>query len=108
MSVARLARRVSLRRPCPDPQAASRDKGWPLDKTTLYTKATRFADASAVRTQRPGGGPLLDPTKECYVAYTQGHAALHACTHQAPGMLNMQWSQHAMEPRQAAAECFTQ
>ena len=29
-------------------QTACRDKGWPLDKSTLYTKVTRFTAASQV------------------------------------------------------------
>jgi dynein heavy chain len=29
-------------------QTACRDKGWPLDKSTLYTKVTRFTEASQV------------------------------------------------------------
>lgn len=30
-------------------QAACRDKGWPLDKSTLYTKVTKFTEAHQVR-----------------------------------------------------------
>ncbi len=41
-------------------QAACRDKGWPLDKSTLYTKVTRYTDPSEV------------PEKLQHGAYIQG------------------------------------
>eukprot|EP00798_Chlamydomonas_sp_ICE-L_P031818 gene31818-7022_t len=46
-------------------QAACRDKGWPLDKSTLYTKVTRFTEASQV-SEKPKYG--------CYVSglYLEG------------------------------------
>ena len=36
-------------------QAACRDKGWPLDKSTLYTKVTKFTDPKHV-TEKPKYG----------------------------------------------------
>jgi dynein heavy chain, axonemal len=46
-------------------QAACRDKAWPLDKSTLYTKVTRYTDASQVP-EKPRHG--------CYVSglYLEG------------------------------------
>lgn len=46
-------------------QAACRDKGWPLDRSTLYTKVTRLTDPSEV-TEKPRHG--------CYVTglYLEG------------------------------------
>lgn len=46
-------------------QAASRDKGWPLDKCTLYTRVTRFTDDSQVDDK---------PKYGCYVSglYLEG------------------------------------
>jgi dynein heavy chain len=41
-------------------QAACRDKGWPLDKSTLYTKVTRYTDPSEI------------PEKLKHGAYIQG------------------------------------
>lgn len=39
-------------------QAACRDKGWPLDKSTLYTKVTKYTDLSQVA-EKPRYGALL-------------------------------------------------
>ncbi|GMH41526.1 hypothetical protein BSKO_09436 [Bryopsis sp. KO-2023] len=46
-------------------QAACRDKGWPLDKSTLYTEVTRVTDPQAIK-ERPKSG--------CYVSglYLEG------------------------------------
>lgn len=48
-------------------QAACRDKGWPLDKSTLYTKVTKYTDPYQV-SERPKYG--------CYIAglYLEGAA----------------------------------
>jgi dynein heavy chain len=40
-------------------QTACRDKGWPLDKSTLYTKVTRFTDSSKV-TEKPKYGCYIE------------------------------------------------
>ena len=36
-------------------QTACRDKGWPLDKSTLYTKVTQYTDASQITERMPHG-----------------------------------------------------
>eukprot|EP00955_Chlamydomonas_euryale_P094425 364857-Chlamydomonas_euryale.AAC.10 len=43
-------------------QAACRDKGWPLDKSTLYTRVTRFTDETQVEKQ------VEKPRYGCYVS----------------------------------------
>jgi hypothetical protein len=51
--------------PHPPAQSACRDKGWPLDKSTLYTRVTRFTDSHQV-SEKPKYG--------CYISglYLEG------------------------------------
>lgn len=48
-------------------QSACREKGWPLDRSTLYTKVTAFEDPAEIKTK---------PTFGCYVSglYLEGAA----------------------------------
>uniref|UniRef100_A0A383W4S5 Dynein-1, subspecies f n=1 Tax=Tetradesmus obliquus TaxID=3088 RepID=A0A383W4S5_TETOB len=64
-------------------QTACRDRGWPLDRSTLYSQVTRFTDPAQVQEK---------PTHGCYVSglYLEGAAwdtATGQLTRQAPRQL---------------------